>query len=130
MLFQRQLSRAFLSAALALLLISVSSGQDADSEEFGFLEMVNLISLDSPTYFTFGSYKIAGGDPLSPGGSSGYTTIKANSYAFTVSNAGAKPKEVGERSKLKKAGIRKPSSMTRYRNLKTKQKSTNYATQF
>lgn len=78
-----------LSTLLALSPL-ISSGQEAEEKTFGFLEMVNLVSLETPTYFAFGGYKIAGGDAIPAGESSGYATINTNDYSFTVSNAGAR----------------------------------------
>lgn len=83
--------RAIACLSVAILSLTGAAGQDAEGESFGFLEMVNLVSLESATYFTFGGYKIAGGEKIPTGGSSGQATIKSGSYAFTASNAGAKP---------------------------------------
>lgn len=76
---------------VAILSMTGAAAQEPEDESFGFLEMVNLVSLESATYFTFGGYKIAGGEAIPTGGSSGQATIKAGTYPFTASNAGAKP---------------------------------------
>lgn len=93
-----------LTCALAATLLSAlpSAAQDEapDPNSYGFLEMVNLIALTEPSYFTFGGYKIAGGEPIETGDSSGYATIQANSYDFTASNAGANPSKVKGKIKI------------------------------
>lgn len=60
----------------------------------GFLNIVNLIALKSPTYIELGSFALNGGDPVKSGDSSGVLAIKPGSYPFTISNAAAKPAKV------------------------------------
>jgi hypothetical protein len=60
----------------------------------GFLNIVNLIALKSPTYIELGSFALNGGDPVKSGDSSGVLAIKPGSYPFTLSNAAAKPAKV------------------------------------
>lgn len=90
-LSQHAMQKAITCLSVAILSMTGAAGQEPEDESFGFLEMVNLVSLESATYFTFGGYKIAGGEAIPTGGSSGQATIKAGTYPFTASNAGAKP---------------------------------------
>lgn len=79
-------------AGLALHAIGPAFATAQESEPtHGFLELVNLISLEEPTTLELGGYDVAGGKPLPPGGSSGIATLLADTYDFTVRNDGAKP---------------------------------------
>lgn len=65
-----------------------------DAPSAGFLNIVNLIALKSPTYIELGSFALNGGDPVKTGDNSGVLAIKPGSYPFTLSNAVAKPDKV------------------------------------
>jgi len=60
----------------------------------GFLNIVNLIALKSPTYIQLDTFALNGGEPVKSGDSSGVLAIKPGSYPFTLSNAAAKPAKV------------------------------------
>lgn len=68
--------------------------EEKDSPQAGFLNVVNLITLKSPTFIEFGGFSLNGGEAIAPGESSGILAIKPNTYALIISNEGAKPKKV------------------------------------
>ena len=82
---------------LPLILTGAHSARAQEPNEApsaGFLNIVNLIALKSPTYIELGSFALNGGDPVKSGDSSGVLAIKPGSYPFTLSNAVAKPDKV------------------------------------
>ncbi len=68
--------------------------EPTEAPSAGFLNIVNLITLKSPTYIELGSFALNGGEPVKAGDSSGVLAIKPGSYPFTLSNAAAKPAKV------------------------------------
>lgn len=82
-----------LTVLLPLLLTSAPA-QDGLPPEAGFLQVVNLISLKSPTYITLGTFAFDDGKPVPTGDSSGMLAIRPSKHTLTVTNEGAKPKEV------------------------------------
>jgi len=83
-----------LFSLLAVILTGVSILYSQETDEVpaaGFLNIVNLIGLKSPTYIELGSFALNGGEAMKPGETSGVLAIKPGSYPFTLSNAGAEP---------------------------------------
>lgn len=82
---------------LLLLFSGISSliaQEEKEAPQAGFLNVVNLITMKTPTFIEFGGFPLNGGDAIPPGESSGILAIKPNTYALSISNAGAKPKKV------------------------------------
>jgi hypothetical protein len=74
-----------------LLLYSQEPGEEPAA---GFLNIVNLTGLKTPTYIELGTFALNGGEAMKPGETSGVLAIKPGSYPFSISNAGAKPAKV------------------------------------
>jgi hypothetical protein len=71
------------------------SGQETSAlPQAGFLNVVNLVTLKEPTYIDLGGFKLNGGEALVAGESSGVLAIIPETYAFTLSNSGAKPESI------------------------------------
>lgn len=60
----------------------------------GFLTIVNLITLRTPTFISLGSFELNGGEAVKSGDTSGILAIKPETYQFTLSNEEAKPAKV------------------------------------
>jgi len=66
-----------------------------DTPQAGFLQMVNLVSLDKPTYIEIAGLPMSGGEPVAAGESSGVVALIPNEYRFSIANEEAKPKSAG-----------------------------------
>jgi len=64
----------------------------AQNPEAGFLKVVNLVSLKTPTYIRLGKFEFDDGRPVAAGDDSGTLALIPDTYTITVTNAGAKPK--------------------------------------
>jgi hypothetical protein len=64
----------------------------AQTPEAGFLKVVNLVSLKTPTYIKLGKFEFDGGRPVAVGDDSGTLALTPDTYTITVTNDGAKPK--------------------------------------
>lgn len=64
----------------------------AQTPEAGFLKVVNLVSLKTPTYIRLGKFEFDGGRPIGAGDNSGTLALDPDTYTITVKNDGAKPK--------------------------------------
>lgn len=90
-------TRFSLLIPLAILLTAapgLSSGEQEETPEAGFLNILNLIGLESPTYIELGGFALNGGGAIKPGEGSGVLAIKPGTYPFTLRNAGASPETV------------------------------------
>lgn len=72
-------------------LVSASFGQS--TERPGFLNVLNLVSVDSPTYLNIADFLFQEGEPVITGSESGFIALKAGTYPFTIRNEAATPKE-------------------------------------
>ncbi|MEX2579166.1 MAG: hypothetical protein WD342_08910 [Verrucomicrobiales bacterium] len=82
-------------AAVLLVALSFSArAQETGSEdapEAGFLKVVNLVSLATPTYMRLGDFEFDGGRAIPTGDDSGTLALRPDTYTFTVANEGAEP---------------------------------------
>jgi len=67
------------------------SQEPGEEPAAGFLNIVNLTGLKTPTYIELGTFALNGGEAMKPGETSGVLAIKPGNYPFSISNAGAKP---------------------------------------
>lgn len=72
-----------------LLALPVAGAQDLP--DAGFLKVVNLVSLETPTFISLGSFAFDDGQPILAGEDSGLLALPPDDYTVTVSNEGAKP---------------------------------------
>jgi hypothetical protein len=68
--------------------------EEKEIPQAGFLNVVNLIAMKTPTFIEFGGFPLNGGEAVAPGDNSGVLAVKPNTYSLTISNEGAKPKKV------------------------------------
>ncbi len=80
-----------------LIAVSVSGfSQDGQPKmRAGFLQMVNLVSLKTPSFIEVAGLSMAGGEPVPTGESSGVVALIPNIYRFSVANESAKPRSRG-----------------------------------
>ncbi len=84
-----------LISLIAVIVTGSLRGQEAAEEpQAGFLNLVNLITLKSPTFVDLAGFKLNGGEAMAPGDTSGLLAIKPETYSFTLSNAAAKPETI------------------------------------
>ena len=57
----------------------------------GFLEIVNLVSLKTPSYLQIADIKIMSGEAVPAGETSGVLALIPGSYPYSIRNTGAKP---------------------------------------
>lgn len=79
---------------LILLLRASAPAEDAPPPAAGFLQVINLISLKTPTFISLGKFAFDDGKAIPTGDSSGMLAILPSTHTLTVTNEGAKPKEV------------------------------------
>lgn len=80
--------------ALPILTLPLQAQDSVESPQAGFLNLVNLITLKSPTFVDLAGFKLNGGEAMAPGDTSGVLAIKPETYSFTLANAGAKPETI------------------------------------
>jgi len=78
---------------LALNAAGTAGAQDDLPPQAGYLQVINLVSLKSPTYINLGSFAFYSGNPIPTGESSGTLAIKPKTHTLLVRNDAAKPKE-------------------------------------
>lgn len=80
---------------LVLICVALTSSraQEGEAPQAGYLQVINLIALKSPTYITLGSFPFDDGNPIPTGESSGTLAIKPKTHTLLVRNDAAKPKE-------------------------------------
>src|SRR5690606_5102744 len=78
-------------ACLFAVVSAAAQEPPAEIPQAGFFEMVNLVALKEPTFLRIGNFQLNGGEPIPAGGTSGVLAVKPGDYAFTLSNAAAKP---------------------------------------
>lgn len=71
-----------------LAFLYISPPLEAQQPEAGFLKVVNLVSLRTPTFIRLGNFEFDDGNPIPAGGDSGTLALKPDSYTISVSNEG------------------------------------------
>lgn len=89
-------ARSFLHPLAILLTVTpILVGQEREEvPEAGFLNIVNLIGLKSPTFIQLDRFSLNGGEAMTPGETSGVLAIRPATYPFSLSNTGANPETV------------------------------------
>lgn len=89
---------ALLAALLAALLLAAPRPAVGEEEEplqaipdTGFLQVLNLVGLATPTYLEIDGQGFNRGEPVPAGGSSGVLALRPADYSLTVRNEGARP---------------------------------------
>ena len=81
------------TALLSLALASSLFAQDNAEEKpaVGYIQLINGIALESPTFIQFGALKMMGGKAMPPGSVSGMLGMYAGPYDFEVTNEACDP---------------------------------------
>lgn len=82
-----------LSLPILLATFTFSEALSQDSPGPGFLKIVNLVALETPSFIRLGKFKLNGGTPSIPGSETGFMAIRPGDYTLTVTNEGGRPDE-------------------------------------
>lgn len=80
-----------LTLATTSLLLSQDAEQRPDGP--GYLNVLNLVSLETPTFLSVADFDYREGSPVLVGSESGFIALRPGTYPFTIRNEGAKPTE-------------------------------------
>ncbi len=83
----------FKIAIYALAVVSCSSltAQEDPSTQAGMLQVMNLVSLKTPTFMSLDGFKFNQGEPIEIGSGAGSLALRPSSLTFSIANPGAKP---------------------------------------
>ncbi|MDF1823342.1 MAG: hypothetical protein P1U68_01800 [Verrucomicrobiales bacterium] len=67
------------------------SAQEDFTDQAGILQVMNLVSLKTPTYMSLDAFKFNRGEPVEIGSGSGSLALRPGELTFSIANPGAKP---------------------------------------